>query len=133
MRKYFANLNTNTKDISEFMLDIGKYKGRKDKTRLQQTVDEMKGQFVSMRMAWAKTKCSWMKFYCFTHLAKPTKSKCQFVNKLNSHEIDNIREHMKSDNVTFPLPDHKYVDQRFFCSSMKTAQYSVQYSSINHT
>ena len=73
MKKYFAHLHTNSKDIGEFMLDIGKYKGRKDETRLQQTVNEMKGQFVSLRKACAKTTCSWMKFYCFTHLAKPTK------------------------------------------------------------
>ena len=54
--------------------------------------------------------------------SKPTKSKCQSVNKLSSDEIDNIREHMKSDDVTFPLPDCKYVDQRFFHNSMKRAQ-----------
>ena len=35
-------------------MDIGKYKGRKDETRLQQTVNEMKGQFVSLRKACAK-------------------------------------------------------------------------------
>ena len=58
IKKYFTNENTNSKDISEFMLDIGKYKGRKDSTRLQQTVDKMKGEFVSLRQACAKTNCS---------------------------------------------------------------------------
>ena len=63
-----------------------------------------------------------MKFYHFTHLAKPKVSKCKFVNKLSTQEIDDIREHMKSDDVTFPLPDHKYVTQRFFHNSIKRAQ-----------
>ena len=29
---------------------------------------------------------------------------------------------MKSDDVTFPLPDRKYVNQKFFCNSIKRAQ-----------
>ena len=49
-------------------------------------------------------------------------SKCKFVNKLNTQEIHDIREHIKSGDVTFPLPDRKYVDQRFFHNSIKRAQ-----------
>ena len=35
IKKYFTNQSTNNKDISEFMLDIGNYKGRKDENTLK--------------------------------------------------------------------------------------------------
>ena len=57
IKKYFNNQNTHSKDISEFMLDTGKHKGRKDEKRLKKTVDEMKGQFTSLRKACQKANC----------------------------------------------------------------------------
>ena len=82
----------------------------------------MKGQFTSLRKACQKANCSWTKFYHFTQLAKPKKSsKCKFVTKLSTQEIENIREHMKSEEITFPLPDHKFAEKRFFHNSMKRA------------
>ena len=120
IKKYFNNHTTGSEDISEFMLDIGKHKVRKDEKRLKKTVD---GQFTSLRKACQKANCSWTKFPRFIQLTKPNKSsKCKFVSKLGTEEIENIREHMKSDKITFPLPDHKFSDQRFFCNSMKRAQ-----------
>ena len=55
------------------MMEIGKHKGRKDATRLQETVEKMKGQFSSLRKACASINCFWTKFYRFTRLAKPKK------------------------------------------------------------
>ena len=76
-----------------------------------------------MRKACGKTNCSWTKFYHLTQLAKAKmSSKCKFFSKLSAEEIEKIREHMKSEDITFPLPDHKFVNQRFFCNSMKRAQ-----------
>ena len=104
------------------MMEIGKHKGRKDATRLQETVEKMKGQFSSLRKACASINCSWTKFYRFTHLAKPKKSTHKFVKKLSNDEIKKIQEHMKSDEVTFPLPDCKFTNIWFFHRSMMRSQ-----------
>ena len=122
MQKYFMSLNTEGKDIDQYMMQIGKRKGRKDATRLQETVEKMKGQFSSLRKACASINYSWTKFYQFTHLAKPKKSTHKFVKKLSNDEIKKIQEHMKSDEVTFPLPDCKFTNIRFFHSSMMRSQ-----------
>ena len=87
MQKYFMNLNTKGKDIGQYMMEIGKHKGRKDATRLQETVEKMKGQFSSLRKACVSINCSWTKFYRFTHLAKPKKSTHKFVKKSSNDEI----------------------------------------------
>ena len=122
MQKYFTNLNTKGKDIGQYMMEIGKHKGRKDATRLQETVEKMKGQFSSLWKACASINCSWTKFYQFNCLAKPKKSTHKFVKKLSNDEIKKIQEHMKSDEVTFPLPDRKFTNIQFFRSSMIRSQ-----------
>ena len=43
MQKYFMNLNTKGKDTGQYMMEIGKHKGRKDATRLQETVEKNEG------------------------------------------------------------------------------------------
>ena len=56
------NLNTKGKDIGQYMMEIGKHKGRKDTTRLQETVEKIKGQVSSLKKACASINCSWPKF-----------------------------------------------------------------------
>ena len=91
------------------MMEIGKHKGRKDATRLKETVEKMKAQFSSLRKACASINILWTKFYWFTHFAKPKKLTRKFVKKLSNEEISKIHmKHMKSDEITFLLPDHKF-------------------------
>ena len=122
MQKYFMNSNRQDKDIGQYMMEIGKQKGRKDATRLKETVEKMKGQFSSLRKACASINCSWTKFYWFTPLAKPKKLTHKFFKKLSNEEINKIQEHMKSDEITFPLPDCKFTNKQFFHNSMMRSQ-----------
>ena len=64
LMKYFAPvLNKQSQDISQYLFQMGQYKGKKDASKLLTTVQEMKSKFSSLRKACSSTNCSWTKFY----------------------------------------------------------------------
>ena len=64
LSKFFATvLSKESQDISQYMFKMGKYKGRKDASKLKATVQQMKSKFCSLRKACSSTNCSWTKFY----------------------------------------------------------------------
>ena len=44
--------------------------------------------------------------------------KLEYSHKLSSSDIQQIEEHMNSEEMSFPLPDKKYVVKRFMQTSM---------------
>ena len=102
------------------MFEIGKHRARKDEQKLKHTVQQMKLKFSSK--ACSSINCSWTKFYWFTRLAKPKQAKHDFMKKLSQEQIQEIQNHMESDNITFPLPDTKHAGKRFFRMSIMCAQ-----------
>ena len=62
--------NNRDKSIGEFLFEIGKHHARKNMPKLQEAVNEMKKEFISLHQACQRKKCSWTKFYCFTRLTK---------------------------------------------------------------
>ena len=92
---------------------MGKHKGRKDATKLQNTVQQMKSKFSSLRKACSSISCLWTKFYRCTRIAKAKPRKCEFMRKLSENQIDCIQNHMASDDITFPLPEAKFLENGF--------------------
>ena len=95
LQKYFMNCKMKGKDLGQYMLKLDKYKCRKDTKKLQESVYTFHYHYT----------------HHFTQLAKPKKLKYNFVNQLSSEETKKIQEHMKSDEFTFPMPDHKFVNK----------------------
>ena len=60
----------NSQDIGHYIFQMGKHKGRKDATKLQNAVQQMKPKFSSLRKACSSINCLWTKFYRFTRIAK---------------------------------------------------------------
>ena len=64
LMKYFAPvLNKQSQDISQYLFQMGKYKCKKDASKLLTTVQEMKSKFSSLKKACSSINCSWTKFY----------------------------------------------------------------------
>ena len=59
LMKYFAPvLDKQSQDISQYLFQMGKYKGKKDASKLLTTVQEMKSKFSSLRKACSSINCS---------------------------------------------------------------------------
>ena len=107
-------------NLAQIMLDIGKHKGRKDQVKLCECVDKVKQKYNSLRQACRFADISWTKFHHHTYV----KSKCNpckkgYICKLSDKDINSIEEHFQSDNISFPLPDKKYMGKRFMRYSVK--------------
>ena len=76
----------NSQDIGHYIFQMGKHKGRKDATKLQNTVQQMKSKFSSLRKACSSINCLWTKFYRFTRIAKAKPRKCEFMRKLSDSD-----------------------------------------------
>ena len=54
--------------LAKFMLDIGKYRGRKDNKKLLSTVNRVKTKYNSLRQACRLADISWSKFHQHTYV-----------------------------------------------------------------
>ena len=123
LRKLFnPKIPNDSNKIGKYLFKMGKHKARKDEEKLKQTVQQMKQKFSSLWKACSSINCSWTKFYRFTRLAKPKQAKHHFMKKLSQDQIEEIQNHMGSDDITFPLPDAKYAGERFFRMSIICTQ-----------
>ena len=100
--------------IGPHLFQLGKHKARKDGSKLKSTVEQMQQKFSSLRKACSSTTCSWTKFYRFTRLVKAKDRKHSYKREISQQQIDDIQNHMQSEEVTFPLPDTKYTGKCFF-------------------
>ena len=115
MNKYWSR----DSNLVHIMLDIGKYRGRKDDEKLLQCVNKVKQKYNSLRQACRLVDISWTKFHRHTYI-KPQQTKPKnYIRKLSEGEIELIQQHFRSDEVSFPLPDKKYYGKRFLRFSLK--------------
>ena len=90
------------------MLDIGKYRGRKDDKKLLVTVNKVKTKYNSLRQACRLTDINWTHFHRHTYVKSDVHQKIVCTRKLSSSQIQDIQDHYISDDISFPLPDKKY-------------------------
>ena len=117
MNKYWRCTKDNT-SLAKLMFDLGKYRGRKDKKKLSSTVNEVKNKYNNLRRACRLADISWSKFHRFTYVKLEGRKKPQYTRKLTAAQIAEIQAHYTSDEVSFPLPDKKYANKRFLCTSV---------------
>ena len=64
MNKYWSR----DSNLTHIMLDIGKYRGRKDDEKLLQCVNKVKQKYNSLQQACRLTDISWTKFHRHTYI-----------------------------------------------------------------
>ena len=117
-RKLIDNLWKQDKEIGKYMYFLGKYKNKKNQTKLLQTVNNIKKQYTSLRGACRETSFKWSQFQKHTTLNKRKIENRKFIRKLNPHEIDSIGNFYESGDTSFPLPDKKHAGKRFLRKSL---------------
>ena len=117
MNQYWRHTKDSTSP-AKLMLDLGKYRGRKNKKKLSSTVNEVKNKCNSLRQACRLSDISWSKFHRFTYIKLELHKKLQYTRKLSAAQIAEIQAHYTSDEVSFPLPDKKYANKRFLHTSV---------------
>ena len=117
MNKYWRCTKDNT-SLAKLMLDLGKYRGRKDKKKLSSTVNEVKNKYNSLRQVCRLADILWSKFHRFAYIKSEVRKKLQYTRKLSAVQIAEIQAHYTSDEVSFPLPDKRYADKRFLHTSV---------------
>ena len=98
------NLKTQieSQKIGPYLFGLGKHKARKDESKLKSTVEQMWQKLSSLQKACPSTTCSWTKFYRFTRIVKAKGRKHPYDRKLSQEQIDDIQNHLQSEEVTFP-------------------------------
>ena len=111
-----------TTSLAKYMLDIGKYGGRKDNKKLLSTVNKVKKKYNSLRQVCTLVDISWSKFHHHTYVKSEMHKKLEYMRKLSVAQIEEIQAHFTSDEVSFPLPDQKYANNRFLCTGVMIVQ-----------
>ena len=119
MDKYWKRNN----ELGEMFLEIGKSRARKNETKLSLIVNKLKSKYNSLRQACHLGEISWTKFHRHIYINKNKKAikKQEYKKKLSKHDIESIQNHYTSEEVSFPMPDKKYVGKRFMRSSLNKA------------
>ena len=113
-------------EIGKYMYLVGKYRNKKNSSKLSQTVKNIKKHYKSLRSACRNTSMHWSHFHRCTQLSstkkedkKEIKKKKKYKRKLETSDVDSIRNFFHSDDTSFPLPDKKYVGKRFMKRSIE--------------
>ena len=117
MNLYWKHQESTT-SLAKYMLDIGKYRGRKDNKKLLGTINKVKKKYNSLRQMCRLADISWSKFHHHTYVTSEIRKKLEYTRKLSSAQIEEIQEHFTSYEVSFPLADQKYANKRFLCTSV---------------
>ena len=72
-----------------------------------------------MRNAWKYKLYSWTQFRRFVSVKSVATRKLEYQRKLSTAAIQEIQNHFYSDEISFPVPDKKYVGKRFLRTNMK--------------
>ena len=115
MNKYWSR----DSNLAHIMLDIGKYRGRKDDEKLLKCVNKVKQKYNSLRQACRLADISWTKFHRHTYIKSQQTKPKNYIRKLSGGEIESIQQHFRSNEVSFPLADKKYHGKRFLRFSLK--------------
>ena len=120
MEKYWKRDNNK---LGEVLLEIGKNRACKNETKLSQLANKLKTKYNSLHQVCKLGEISWTKFHRHIYIRKnnTVKKKLDFKKKLTSAQIDEIKSHYESEEISFPLPDKKYVGKRFMHTGLAKA------------
>lgn len=104
--------------LGKYMYLLGKYRNKKNASKLSQTVRRIKKQYKSLRSAWRSTDIHWSHFHKWTKLYERKREERKYIRKLEFGQIDSIETFFKSDDSSFPLPDKKFAGKRFLKRSV---------------
>ena len=110
------------KELASLMLKVGKHRARKDVHKLNQTVQDIKAKYNSLRKALRCTPYSWTQFQRFMSVKSVAHRKLKYSCKLSPADLECIEDHMKSDDISFPLPDRKFAVKVGVCQNQKMDQ-----------
>ena len=110
-------------ELGEMFLEIGKSRACKNEIKLSVLVNKLKTKYNSLRQACHLGEISWMKFHRHIYISKKktVQKKVQYKKKLSTDDIESIQNHYTSEEVSFPMPDKKFVGKRFMRSSVNKA------------
>ena len=121
--------------LVELCLDIGKHRARKDNVKLFPTVNKVKQKYNSLRQACQLANISWTKFHRHTCVKSEKTQKKDYKQKLSQEQIESIRQHYMSDDISFSLPDKKIPWQKIhaiqFLKKCINVQFVQQYNKEN--
>ena len=96
----------------------GKYKNKKNVSKLTQTVNRIKNHYKSLRSACRLTDMHWSQFHRCTKLYKRKQVEHKFVHKLDMENIKSIGDFFQTDDTSFPLSDKKHSGKHFLKYSL---------------
>ena len=108
----------NKNEIGKYMYLIGKYRKKKNASKLTHTVTKIKKHYKSLWSACRSTNMHWSQFQKHTKLSECKESSQKYICKLGNSDIHSIWTFFHRDNVSFPLPNKKFVGKRFMKRSM---------------
>ena len=110
-------------ELREMFLEIGKSRAHKNESKLSVLVNKLKSKYNGLRQACHLGVISWMKFHRHIYISKmkTVQKKVQYKKKLSTDNIESIQNHYTSEEVSFSMPDKKFVGKRFMRSSVNKA------------
>ena len=119
MDRYWKRNN----ELGEMFLEIGKGRAHKNETKLSVLVNKLKSKYNSLRQACHLGEISWMKFHRHISISqkKTIQKNVQYKKKSSTDDIELIQNHYTSEEVSFPMPDKKFVGKRFMRSIVSKA------------
>ena len=112
---------------------MGKHRARKDNRKLLNTINTVKKKYNSLRQACHLADISWSKFHRHTYVNSEVRKKLEYSRKLTAGQIGDIQAYYNHDDVSFPLPDKKYVNKSYLCTSVsKCARMYNMLASTTH-
>ena len=110
------------KEIGKYMYLVGKYRNKKNDSKLTQTVNNIKKHYKSLRSACRNTSVHWSQFQKWTQLREKEedeKEEKKYKRKLKNSDKRSIRKFFHSDDMSFPLPEKKFVGKWFMKRSIE--------------
>ena len=98
--------NGSTSDMCSLMLKLSKHRAKN--VKIAKVVQKITGKYKSLRNAWKYTPYSWTQFRRFVSVKSVSTRKLEYQRKLSTAAIEQIQNHLYSDDISFPVPDKKY-------------------------
>ena len=81
-------------------------------------MNKVKQKYNGLRQACRLADISWTTFHRHTYIKLHNRKSKNYIHKLSEEEIESIRQHYQSKEVSFPLPDKKFHGKRFLRFSL---------------
>ena len=111
--------DVSNKEMCKYMLKVGKHKAHKDIHKINKLVSDIKSKYKSLHQVACYTPYSWTQFRRYLSVKSFATRKLEYSRKLSPQAVSDIQEHFCSEEISLPVPDHKYAGKRFMRTSMK--------------